>query len=115
MAKILIVDGEFSSCAVLKVRLEEEGHQVETASSAEKAIRILDKFCPELVITDLVLPAMRGDQLTNVIKQNNPKMPVILMTNTSAPEHCRADRVMAKDFPFDFQTLKLLIKELRCR
>lgn len=115
MAKILVVDDEFGSCAVLKIRLEKEGHQVEAVASAKSAIRILDKFCPELVITDFVMPEMRGDQLAAIIKQNNPQMPVILMTSALAPEPCLADRVMSKDFPFDFKALKLLIQELLSR
>lgn len=60
MSHVLIVDDEESICWALRRLLEEEGHQVAVASSAEEALRVAEEQTPDLVMLDVRLPGMDG-------------------------------------------------------
>ena len=55
-------------------------YQVETASSAAEALIKLGSDAFHLVITDLDMPVMAGDELARKIKCRSPMLPVILLT-----------------------------------
>ena len=54
MSSILVVDDEESICWSFRELLVEEGHQVETAASAEEAIRRVDQIRPDAVVLDAI-------------------------------------------------------------
>ena len=51
--KILLVDDDPGLLRLLSIRLRAEGYEVEAFESAHKALAILNRFSPDLVITDL--------------------------------------------------------------
>ncbi|MFM2126400.1 MAG: hypothetical protein RL328_2851, partial [Acidobacteriota bacterium] len=65
MARLLIVDDEAMLLQLLRRYLERQGHQVETAESAEAALAEFGDRANEfdLAISDLTLPGMNGEQL----------------------------------------------------
>jgi len=78
--KILIVDDEPFVCDAVKMMLEFDGHQVETALSGKEALEKFEASKYDLVITDYSMPAMRGDELASNIKAHTPAQPVVLIT-----------------------------------
>ncbi|MDF0554837.1 response regulator [Kamptonema sp. UHCC 0994] len=60
MQKILVVDDELDSQAVLAIYLESRGYQVECASSGVQALSIFEGNPPDLVISDVMMPEMDG-------------------------------------------------------
>ena len=80
--RILIVDDDISILNMEKIRLGKDGWKVTTASSGSQALELLsgeDAF--DLVITDLKMPEMNGDELCRKIKARFKKIPVILLTS----------------------------------
>ncbi|WP_134494891.1 response regulator [Microvirga pakistanensis] len=82
MTTILVVDDEFLITDILVDALEEEGFRVLTASNGRKALEVLDKEVPALVVTDFMMPLMNGLELAQVIKSNPDwaRIPVILLS-----------------------------------
>ncbi len=83
--RILIVDDEPSIAKLESRLLERFGYKVTTCTSSVDA---LDKFLVDtddfdLVITDMVMPVMNGDQLAKEMLRINPHLPVILCTGFS--------------------------------
>ncbi|MBI2265879.1 MAG: response regulator [Armatimonadetes bacterium] len=77
---ILVVDDEPLLREVMVEILTREGHRVEVAAQGGEGFK---KFCAgsfDLVITDLAMPEMTGDQLVAAIKRISPDTPVILAT-----------------------------------
>ncbi|MFA4995598.1 MAG: response regulator [Patescibacteria group bacterium] len=72
--KLLIVDDSRGCCELYKMRFELDRWQVEVAFSAEKAIEILkdDKYKPDAMLLDIMLPKMQGDEFLKIIK-SDPK------------------------------------------
>ncbi len=78
--KILVVDDEPDYCEVLRMILLEEQYRVTTCSNGKEALKILEKDDYDLVVTDLMMPDMNGDELLHEIKKTKPSTEVIIMT-----------------------------------
>ncbi|MEZ4527083.1 MAG: sigma-54 dependent transcriptional regulator [Desulfobacterales bacterium] len=80
MENILIVDDEKNYTLILSAVLEEEGFGTLTANSGPDALEILRNSDVDLVLTDMKMPGMDGIELLESIKENDPELPVIMMT-----------------------------------
>lgn len=77
---ILVVDDDAGITSLLTELLEEEGHRVHGVLRAADALSSLRQRRFDLMITDLVLPDMRGNALLQRAKDVQPDLPVILIT-----------------------------------
>lgn len=57
-----------------------DGHSVKTANSAKEALAVLETEKFDLVITDYIMPDMKGDVLAPMIKSRLPQQPIIMIT-----------------------------------
>ncbi|MBI5199596.1 MAG: sigma-54-dependent Fis family transcriptional regulator [Nitrospirae bacterium] len=80
MQRILIVDDERNICRVLNKFLKEEGFHVETARNFEESTSRLKNTDFDLVLTDMRLPGRSGLDLLKLVKEKNPRLPVIVIT-----------------------------------
>ena len=80
MSKILVVDDEISVLNAFQDLLGSGGHEVSTARKAEKALEILQADRYDLVVMDICLLGMDGLEALHRIKQQQPMLPVIVMT-----------------------------------
>jgi two-component system OmpR family response regulator/two-component system alkaline phosphatase synthesis response regulator PhoP len=78
--RILVVDDEPFVCDAVKMMLNFDGHEVETANNGREALALFDKGRFDLVITDFAMPTMKGDELAAAIKARSPKQPVVMIT-----------------------------------
>jgi len=78
--RILVVDDEPMVCDAMKMMLNFDGHQVDTACNAQAALELFGQGRYDLVITDYLMPLMRGDALAAVIKARAPAQPIVLIT-----------------------------------
>ena len=79
--KLLVVDDDPSFNEMLCNYLLRNKYIVESAHSAYSALELLKKHSFDLVLTDFRLPKMNGLELIEVIKKDEPEIPVILITN----------------------------------
>ena len=83
--RILLVDDEESIIYVGRLRLERLGYKVEARMNPVEALELFradpDRF--DLVITDMTMPQMNGDQLVKEVLKIHPDMPTILCTGFS--------------------------------
>jgi Response regulator containing CheY-like receiver, AAA-type ATPase, and DNA-binding domains len=80
MYTVLVVDDEVKLLEVLSMALENMGHTVLTAESAEAALEILKTTEAHLVLSDLRLPGLSGRALLEKMKSIKPGIPVVIMT-----------------------------------
>jgi DNA-binding NtrC family response regulator len=79
-ARLLIVDDKAQMREVLQKFLLAEGYAVETAESAEEALEKFKKGSFDLVLSDIRMPLMDGNELLDSILKIKPDAVVILMT-----------------------------------
>jgi len=84
MKKILIIEDDPIVANVYRNKLAVEGYQAEVASDGETGLKALHAFQPNLVILDLMLPAMSGLDVIRAIRQEPEfaKIPIIVFSNT---------------------------------
>ncbi|HSM30860.1 MAG TPA: sigma 54-interacting transcriptional regulator [Woeseiaceae bacterium] len=78
--KILLVDDDPGLLRLLSIRLRAEGYEVEAVESAHKALAILNRFRPDLVITDLRMDKMDGIGLLKELQTRSPGLRVVIVT-----------------------------------
>ena len=78
--KILLVDDDPGLLRLLSIRLRAEGYDVEAVESAHKALAILNRFTPDLVITDLRMDKMDGIGLLKELQTRSPGLRVVIIT-----------------------------------
>jgi DNA-binding response OmpR family regulator len=81
--RILVVDDEQDLCEILQFNLESEGYEVETANSAEEALKKpLQEF--NLILLDIMMGGMSGFKAADTIrKQKLLDIPIIFITAKS--------------------------------
>lgn len=80
MARILVVDDEEGIRSFVAECLEMQGHAVEQAESAERALLRLRSASFALVMTDLRMPGMSGLELLEIVQAEQPEVEVIVLT-----------------------------------
>ncbi len=78
--KILIVDDNDQMCSLLADILELFDYQAHQAKDGEEALSKLKQDRFDLVITDLRMPKMSGTELLKLIKKDQPRLPVVVVS-----------------------------------
>jgi two-component system response regulator GlrR len=78
--KILLVDDDPGLLRLLSIRLRAEQYEVEAVESAEKALAVLHRYRPDLVITDLRMDKMDGIGLLKELQSRSPGLRVVIIT-----------------------------------
>lgn len=77
--KILIVDDENKIVEVIKSYLEKEGCVVFEAFNGKEALEIFERVNPDLLVLDLMLPDMTGEDICSDIRKKS-RVPIIMLT-----------------------------------
>jgi PAS domain S-box-containing protein len=87
MAHILIVEDSPTQAERLRFILEEDGFQVESATTAEEALKLAEETRYDLILSDVVMPGQSGYELCRKIKSlpTARRTPVILLTTLDNP------------------------------
>lgn len=101
---VLVVEDERTVRQLIKRVLEQDEHTILESNDSSAVLEILKKHPVDLVITDLMMPGMRGDILAVKIKELSSALPVILVTGTPheiASGNSHIDEVLIKPFTID--------------
>jgi two-component system, OmpR family, response regulator CpxR len=91
---ILCVDDNEQALSVRKFLLETRGYRVLTASSSERALETFSEGGIDLVVSDLIMPYMDGNELIRRMKEIAPEVPALLISG-SVKAFDRANRADA--------------------
>jgi DNA-binding NtrC family response regulator len=112
--KILVCDDDEAICYLLKEQLIGEGYSVETVYDGRIAIENIKKKSYDLVLLDLNMPYLSGEDTLKIIKEYNPSIPVIILTAEAeikkAIECIKAGAYDFKTKPYEFDELIVSIK-----
>jgi len=113
--KILVVDDEPILRDSLEVALKTSGYEVLTARTGEEGLELFKKENPDIVLLDHWLPGINGDEVLRRIKEEEPEIPIIVMTAQGSIEMAVSLMKMgAFDFlvkPFELDQMEDLIKK----
>jgi len=84
--QILVVDDDPAIRGFLCDFLQQEGFRVKPADSGTRALELLHLQCPDLVILDLVMPGLDGEQTLREIRRHWSDLPVIISSGYAREE-----------------------------
>lgn len=98
MAKILVVEDELKILQIIEAYLKKEGHQVFTATDGINGLEQSKLLSPDLIILDLMLPGLSGEQLLTEVRQRSDVPVIILSAKTSEDERIFGLNIGADDY-----------------
>ena len=105
--RVLVVDEEESVCRAIKLALICAGHSMRLVSNDLEALAVLEKNHFDLVILDRAMVGILGNDLAARIKQNWPRLPVVMTSafafefNHSGRSFNNVDHILSKAFTED--------------
>lgn len=97
---LLVVEDEDSVRKLIVTTLQEEGHMVLSASTPSEALEIARKHPDDidLLISDMIMPEMKGSELSRLIKNIRPGLPVLFITGYVSDVEQMDDEILQKPF-----------------
>lgn len=88
MTKIAIIEDDTVISQMYRMKFELEGFQTEVAQNGEDGVEMVQKFAPDLILLDLQMPEMTGDEALVKIRSQKwgKNIPVLILTNTGKEE-----------------------------
>jgi DNA-binding NtrC family response regulator len=117
MPTILIIEDEAKMRRLLELNLGDDGFKTLSAGDAETGLKLLASEPVHLVLTDLRLPGISGLEFLQTAKQQNPALPIVVMTAFGSVETAvEAMKAGASDYvlkPFSLAEMRMVVhKEL---
>ena len=86
--KILLVDDSLSERMVMSERLQSLGHEVVCGGNGKEALELYGVHAPDLLLMDVVMPAMDGYQAATMLRQQHPEdwVPIIFLSANAGAE-----------------------------
>ncbi|WP_427181943.1 response regulator transcription factor [Paenibacillus sp. TC-CSREp1] len=113
--KVLLIEDEKNLADMIAFFLEEEGYITERVHHAREALHLFPQFQPDIVVTDLMLPEIDGNELVDAFRQNSTVPVLMISASTMLNDRLRALHNGADDFlckPFSLKELDARIKAL---
>ncbi|PYS28917.1 MAG: DNA-binding response regulator [Acidobacteria bacterium] len=114
--RVLVVEDERKVASFIKKGLQQEGYATDVVHDGDEAVHTAISFGYDLVVLDLMLPGRSGLDVLREIRQQRPRLPVLVLTAKGALEDritgldAGADDYLAK--PFAFAELSARIRAL---
>ncbi len=83
--KVLLVDDEEEFTSALAERLNLRGFATSVSSSGDEALKAIDADPPQVIILDMMMPGLSGEEVLKQIKNRHPGIGVILLTGQVSP------------------------------
>ena len=111
MASLLMVDDDPTFLDVLSELFSGE-HQCHTAATAEEAVESMSSHDYDVIVTDVSMPGMSGEDLLGFVKAHRPGTPVVFISGSTNEE--RAERLLTKG-AFDYLQKPVQLEEITRR
>jgi DNA-binding response OmpR family regulator len=88
MPKIAIIEDDQAIAQMYSIKFEAEGYQVQVAENGKLGLELIEKMQPDIVLLDLMMPEMNGDQVLVEIRKADwgKHLKVIILTNMGEQE-----------------------------
>ncbi|MGD0915520.1 MAG: diguanylate cyclase [Thermodesulfobacteriota bacterium] len=113
--KVLVVDDAPDTLEIIQTLLHYEGYDVITASTGEEGVKKAEEEKPEVILIDINLPGIDGNEALKRIRQINPHQCVVMLTAFATVENAiQALKEGASDFlkkPFENEHLIHIVNQ----
>ena len=113
--RVLVVDDEPAITDFIEIGLSREGFEVDTAGDGRAALSAVDRFAPDVVVLDVMMPRMDGIALTRELAGDPRRGLVILSARDDTEDRIRGLDLGADDYlgkPFEFGELLARVRSV---
>jgi len=115
--KIVLAEDNSTLSLLLKFRLEKEGYELLMAEDGKMAIELIEKYKPELILTDIMMPYISGLEVISHVRNVLKDQTQIIVFSAAGQEEMvlKAFNLGANDFmgkPFSPNELVIRVKRL---
>jgi DNA-binding response OmpR family regulator len=114
MPSILLIEDEPALGMIVKDSLEVRGFRVRYAADGQEGLELFREEAPDIVVADVMMPRLDGFSLAEIIRRENPLVPIIFLTARSQPaDVVRGFELGGSDYlkkPFSMDELIVRIK-----
>jgi DNA-binding NarL/FixJ family response regulator len=111
--RVLVVDDSELFRTGLQALLQSDGFEVANAASGVAALRQLASFCPDVVVMDMAMPDMSGNEATRRILEAAPDTFVMVLTGSEGADVLEAIRAGASGYQLKGADLSDIVKAIR--
>ena len=86
MTKIAIIEDDAVINQMYRMKFEASGFDVSTANDGQAGVEMVEKVKPDIILLDIQMPHMYGDEALAKIRITNKTVPVIILTNLGKEE-----------------------------
>ena len=114
--KIVIIEDDKDVASFLELAVQNLGYETAVSYNGRTGLALIQETCPDLILLDLHLPEINGDEILHLMRDNDEfcSVPVIILTGESAmlkPEvEAQANFTLVK--PIDVRVLSQLISQI---
>jgi two-component system alkaline phosphatase synthesis response regulator PhoP len=110
--KILIIEDDRDIAKLLKYNVEKEGHHALVAQDGEEGVALFRREKPRLVMLDLMLPKVDGLEVCRMIRADDKKIPILMLTAKSS----EVDKIVGLEMGADdYVTKPFSVREVMTR
>jgi len=80
MSRILLVEDDHGLRGVLRILLQDSGHEVAEAESGADVEQLVERHKPDLVITDVMMPGCDGIEVLRSLSCRTPAVPILAIS-----------------------------------
>jgi DNA-binding response OmpR family regulator len=86
--KIAIIEDDVAIAQMYRIKFESEGYIVSVAENGLLGLKLIEKFAPDIVLLDLMMPEMNGDEMLLAMRASDwgKDVKVIILTNMGEQE-----------------------------
>lgn len=111
-ARVLVVDDEPNIVDVVSMALRFQSFEVETAATGREALAAVERFRPQVMVLDVMLPDMEGFEVAERLGASRGRVPIIFLTARDATEDKLRGLTIGGD---DYVTKPFSLEELVAR
>jgi len=97
MAKILIAEDETHILSLMSMWLTKNGHEVIETRNGAEALEAIEVAVPDLILSDMNMPLVTGEELVRAVRQDKKLSTPILMLSSRCDQTDLAERMKAYD------------------
>ena len=116
MFNIMVVEDDPNTRKLMQAILSQSGYEVILAENGGHALELMDKKHVDLIVLDIMMPRMDGYQFTEILRESNYNLPILMVTAKETPQDKKKGFIIGTDDymvkPFDEEELILRISAL---
>ncbi len=85
-SKILIIDDDMTALDIVDFLFEDKGFEVSRRADGASALECIQDFTPDVILVDLMMPGMSGQECVKVIRDKGLEIPIVAFTAVDDPE-----------------------------